>query len=128
MLVDTTVWVDFFRDNETKQVKILESSISNHDDIFICGVIYTEILQGIHREKEYQLTIDALKPLLYLDMNQETFALAAEIFRKLRNNGITIRKTINCMIAAVAIENKIPLLHSDKDFLPIAKYCGLLAI
>lgn len=128
MLVDTTIWIDFLHGKDSKQVKLLESIIANRDGLFICGVILTEILQGISETKQYQTTKAALEPLSYLDMNQDTFLLAADIYRMLRKKGITIRKTIDCMIGAVAIENKIPLLHNDKDFLPMAKHCGLMSL
>ena len=58
-------------------------------------------------------------------MNQHTFVKAAELYRIVRHKGITIRNTVDCMIAAVAIEHDIPLLHNDRDFNPLAEYCGL---
>ena len=61
-------------------------------------------------------------------MSKETYIHAAEIYRFLRLRGITIRKTLDCMIAAVAIENNIPLLHHDRDFDPIEKYCRLQVV
>lgn len=128
MLIDTTVWIDFFRGKDNQQVKLLESTLANRDGLFICGVVLTEILQGISDTKQYQTTRASLEPLTYLDMSQDTFLLAADIFRMLRKKGITVRKTIDCMIGAVAIENNIPLLHNDKDFVPMVKYCGLISL
>ena len=61
-------------------------------------------------------------------MTQATFIRAAEIFRLLRRKGITVRRSIDCMIAAVATEHEIPLLHNDRDFIPIAKHCGMKMI
>jgi predicted nucleic acid-binding protein len=82
-------------------------------------------LQRIFNLKEYHQVSSVLQNLIFLNMSWETHVAAAEIYRTLRRRGITIRKTIDCMIAAVALENDIPLLHRDRDFDPIKKYCGL---
>ncbi|MBI1871666.1 MAG: PIN domain nuclease [Chlamydiae bacterium] len=125
ILVDTTVWIDFFRDKETSHVAYLEFLLKNHEDVCLCGVILTEILQGIRDEKEYHETFQLLRSLIFIEMDFDTFLLSADIYRKLKAKGVTIRKSIDCMIAAVAIENKLKLLQNDRDFGPIARYCGL---
>jgi hypothetical protein len=61
-------------------------------------------------------------------MERHTFVNAAELYRTLRKRGITIRKTIDCLIASVAIEHDIPLLHNDDDFDPMEKFCGLKVV
>lgn len=127
-IVDTTVWIDFFKNRDTDQIIPLLSAIQNQDDICICGVILTEILQGIRNPNEYTEVKDALKSLVMLPIYESTFVFAADIYRKLRKHGITVRKTIDCIIAAVALENKIPLLHNDKDFELIAKHFELKTI
>jgi len=128
ILVDTTVWIDFFSGKNTKQVTELIKFIEQREELCICGIVLTEILQGIKHAKEYAQVKDLLNSLLFLEMKKGSFILAAEIYRSLRWRGITIRKTLDCMIAAIAIEYKIPLLHNDRDFVPIAKYCGLNVI
>lgn len=125
ILVDTTVWIDFFSNRDTKQVTRLIQFIEEKDDLCLCGVILTEILQGIKNPREHRQVEKMMDTLLFLEMNKETFILAADIYRSLRLRGITVRKTLDCMIAAVAIENKVLLLHHDRDFDPIEKYCGL---
>jgi predicted nucleic acid-binding protein len=125
MLVDTTVWIDFFRGTNTRQVSVLEESIGRQDELFYCGVILTEILQGISRKKQSQHVKSLFGSLLYLDFSHDIYIQAADIYVKLREKGVTVRKTIDCLIAALAISNELPLLHSDKDFIPIEKYCGL---
>ena len=124
IMVDTTVWIDFFNDIETIQVTILEESLNNGEDICICGVILTEILQGIRANNQYLKTKSYLENLIFLPMNYSTFIKSAEIFRYLRKCGITIRKPIDCMIAAVSIENNASLLHNDRDFDHIEIYKG----
>jgi predicted nucleic acid-binding protein len=125
ILIDTSVWVSFFKDQPIKQVSRLIELIEQKEELCICGVILTEILQGIRNLKERERIENLLNSLLFFSMKKETFILAADLYCSLRKQGITIRKTIDCMIAAVAIENKIPLLHNDRDFDPITKYCGL---
>jgi predicted nucleic acid-binding protein len=121
VLIDTTVWVDLFSGLTTSQVTTLESLITRREDICSCGVILTEVLQGIRDYKEHAKTQAIFSNLLYLPMTRETFLLAAHIYRSLRARGITIRNSIDCMIAAVCIENKVALLHHDRDFALISK-------
>ena len=125
ILVDTTVWIDFFAAKSASYVKILEDLIEQKEDICVCGIILTEVLQGIKGENEFKKTKNIFTSLLFLPMSYETFLRAAEIFRGLRQKGITIRKSMDCMIASVAIELNIPLLHNDKDFKPIERHFGL---
>jgi len=126
VLVDTTVWIDFFSSNPAGQhVKALEKLIEGREDICLCGVILTELLQGIRNDFEFRQTRDLLANLIFLPMHYAEYVRSAEIYRDLRRRGITIRKSVDCMIAAVAIEHDVALLHNDKDFIPIEKYCGL---
>ncbi len=125
VLVDTTVWIDLFSGLATPQVTVLESLIVPKEDICLCGVILTEVLQGIRDDKEYAKAQGIFSDLLYLSMIRETFLLAAHIYRSLRARGITIRNSIDCMIAAVCIENKVKLLHNDRDFDLISKHFDL---
>jgi predicted nucleic acid-binding protein len=125
ILVDTSVWIDFFKAQTTSQVILLEQSIKDNKDICICGVILSEVLQGIRNERQYKLTKSYFNSLIFLPMNYTTFIKSAEIYRYLRRNGVTIRKPIDCMIAAVSIQNNILLLHNDKDFGSIEKYSDL---
>lgn len=124
-VVDTSVWIDLFAGRDTPQVTFLESVIERKEDICICGVILTEVLQGIRDEKEYSDTESMLANLLFLSMSRETFLLAATIYRALRARGLTIRNSVDCMIAAVCIENEIRLLHNDRDFDLLAAHSEL---
>lgn len=125
VLVDTTVWIDFFAGQTLTHIETFESLLEQEEDICICGIILTEVLQGIRKETEFKKTKNLFNSLIFLPMSYSTFLQSAEIYRKLRQRGITIRKSIDCMIASVALENNIPLLHNDKDFLPIERYCKL---
>jgi len=125
VLVDTTVWIDFFADRSESHVAALEELIENEEDLCLCGIILAEVLQGIRSNEDYGRTKAYLGDLVFLPMQQATFIRAAEIYRSLRKRGVTIRKPVDCMIASVAIEHDIPLLHNDRDFDYMAKYSNL---
>ena len=119
-LVDTTVWIDFFRNEDAPHVRELERLIQLNEDVCICGVILTEVLQGIRDDKVYARTLAAFDVFILLPMTQQTFVKSAELYRSLRRRGLTIRNAIDCMIAAVAIEHDVPILHHDRDYDAIA--------
>lgn len=120
ILVDTTVWVDFFRGVDSPEVAELQKQIESSNDVCICGVILTEVLQGIRDEKSYATAKAIFESFLYLPMTRLTFQRAAGLYRSLRARGITIRNAADCMIASVALEHHVPLLHNDRDFDAIA--------
>ena len=125
VLIDTTVWIDFFADKSTPQVSVLELLISEGEDVCTCGIVLAEVLQGIRDDHVYRKTKSYFEYLVYLPMNQSTFVKSADMYRALRKKGITIRKPLDCMIASVAIVHRTQLLHNDRDFDPIQKQCGL---
>jgi predicted nucleic acid-binding protein len=125
VLVDTTVWIDFFADRGEPHVAALEKFIEIEEDLCLCGVILAEVLQGIRSDEDDIKTKDYLDDLIFLPMGQATFVRAAEVYRSLRKKGVTIRKPVDCMIASVAIEHDIPLLHNDRDFDHIAMHSEL---
>ncbi len=125
ILVDTSVWIDFFSEKSYPQVAILEALIEEGEDLCLCGIVLTEVLQGIRDNRQYNKTKTILSNLIFLPMNRNTFLSAATIYRTLRKRGITIRNSVDCMIAAVCIENKVQLLHNDKDFNLIENHFSL---
>ncbi|MCP3870681.1 MAG: PIN domain nuclease [Gammaproteobacteria bacterium] len=128
ILVDTSVWIDFFAGRDLSHVATLEQLILDNEDLALCGIILTEILQGISHDTTYRHVRRDLSPLIMLPMPSTVFVRAADIYRKLRKQGITIRKSNDCIIAATALEHHCQLLHNDKDFLPIAKQFPLKAV
>ena len=128
ILVDTSVWIDFFAGRDLPHVATLEQFILENEDLALCGIILTEILQGIADDKAHRRVRSDLSPLIMLPMPETVFIRAADIYRKLRKAGITIRKSNDCIIAATALEHRCRLLHNDKDFLPIAEYCSLKVV
>jgi predicted nucleic acid-binding protein len=128
VLVDTTVWINFFAAKSTPEVAELERMLNEEEDICTCGIILTEVLQGIREDEDYQRTLSRFDIFLLLPMTRQTFLRASELYRSLRRRGVTIRKSVDCMIASVAIEHDIALLHNDRDFDPIEAYCGLKVV
>ncbi len=125
ILIDTTVWINFFADQQTAEVSKFESFVNEEEDLCVCGVIMTELLQGISDDQEFQKTKTLLAEMIYLPMSSTTFIQSAEIYRTLRKMGITIRKTIDFLIAALCIEHEVQLLHNDRDFTFIADHFPL---
>ena len=128
ILVDTSAWIDFFAGRELPHVAKLEQAILDNEDLALSGIILTEIFQGIADDTTYRRVRRYLSVLIMLPMPEPVFVRAAELYRKLRKQGITIRKTNDCIIAATALEHHCELLHNDKDFAPIAKYFSLKTI
>jgi hypothetical protein len=125
ILVDTSVWIDFFTGRDLAHVSRLEHLILNNEDLALCGIILTEILQGIGDDTTHRRVRRYLGPLIMLPMSEAVFLRAADIYRYLRMRDITVRKTNDCIIAATALEHHCSLLHNDKDFASIAEYFPL---
>ena len=128
ILVDTSVWIDFFAGRDLPHAARLEQFILDNEDLALCGIILTEILQGISDDTTYRRVRRDLSPLITLPMPPTVFVRAADIYRKLRKLGITIRKSNDCIIAATALEHHCQLLHNDKDFTPVAKHFSLKVV
>jgi predicted nucleic acid-binding protein len=117
IVVDTSVWIDFLTDVQTPPAERCAELIENGEPVALTDVILTEVLQGLRSEREARLVEQHLRafPILRLD-RIEDFVLAAELYRKARGAGITIRKTLDCLIAAPCVRTAAPLLHADADF------------
>lgn len=126
ILVDTSVWIEFLRASGSKYDLALDKMLENDEDICTTGMIIEEVLQGEPNEKEFnRLKKDFLTLPLYSPITPNTYVEAANIYRKCRSKGITIRKPIDCLIAAIAIDNDLLLFHNDRDFNQIAKVTKL---
>ncbi len=125
ILVDNSVWIDFFAGRELPHVIILEQLLQTDADIALCGIVLTEVLQGIANDRQHQTVKDYLSPLIQLDIQAPIWLSAADIYRNLRKQGITIRKTNDCVIAATALYYQSYLLHNDRDFDAIRQYYPL---
>ena len=126
ILIDSSVWIDFFNGTEGSAVSALEKLIADEEEVYLSEYILTEVLQGFRDEREYEAARQCLLrfPIARL-RNKDSYIEAAQIYRQCRKQGITIRKTADCLIARTAIENDLFLLHKDNDFNLIASVCPL---
>ena len=125
IVVDTSVWIDFFRDTPGRDSSGLEELIRDQNRVAICGIILQEILQGIKGRKAYTTTKERLLKLPFLNANRETYLLAAAIYRELRSHGITV-PTADVTIAAVCVGNGAPIFTRDEHFTEIGKHSRLM--
>ena len=128
ILVDTSVWIDFFNGADTHEISIFESSIENEESITYSGIILQELFQGINHVKQRKLVENHFVPFFELFPHKSTYLLAARIYRDSKSNGHPIRSSIDCLIAALAIENDCRLLHRDRDFKYIEEVSQLKVI
>lgn len=120
ILVDTSVWIDYFNGVENKQTENLDRILSEQS-VLLGDIILAEILQGFNSDKEFQLANQALDPLDCVHLGGKSLAIkAGSNFRFLRSKGLTIRKTVDMLIGSWCIEHEVELLHNDKDFDQIA--------
>lgn len=117
LLVDTSVWIDFFRNNENPKVDTLTEYLENDHPVLLCPVIVQEILQGIKSEVQFELVRkDLLAFDILIDDPLEAAIGAARLYRNLRKMGITIRKSNDCLIAYYSIRYSVEILYNDRDF------------
>jgi hypothetical protein len=117
IVVDTSVWIDVLNETGSPQALRCVELIEGGEPIALTDVVFTEILQGFRSDREARLVERHLKafPVLRLD-GLDDFALAAELYRRARRSGVTIRKTLDCLIAAPCVRTRAPILHADTDF------------
>jgi len=126
ILVDTSVWIDYLNGKESSLTNILDKALID-GLVSIGDLILLEILQGIKAEREYNKTKTTLALLEQYEMfGHKMVEKCAENFRFLRKKGITIRKTNDVIIATFCIENNLPLLFSDRDFIPFVDHLELI--
>lgn len=126
ILVDTSVWIDFLNGANSEERHALHRLIEEEEDISVTEIILTEILQGIKEDREFNTVKDYLLQFpIYRPKGILTYLKAAEIYRTCRKRGKTVRKTVDCIIAAICIENDFTLLHKDGDFAIIEACTGL---
>ena len=127
ILVDTSVLIDFLKGTKNKAVEKLEWALRKGIPFGINSLIFHEVLQGAASEKEYTLLDSYLRTQRFYDLKDaiESYASAARIYVKCRKKGITVRSTIDCLIAETALEHDLLLLHNDSDLAAIARVVPL---
>jgi predicted nucleic acid-binding protein len=125
ILVDSSVWIDYFRSADTPQVALLDSMFGQ-TPIAVGDLIAAEVLQGVRDEREFNWVKKTFELFAHVDLCNYGLALkASENYRLLQSKGVTIRKTIDTLIATRCIEGDLTLLHADRDFAPFVKHLGL---
>jgi predicted nucleic acid-binding protein len=125
ILVDSSVWIDYFRGTATPQAEKLESLLGA-EPIAAGDLILVEVLQGLVSDRDFNQARKLLTSLVIVDLAGQDIAIqAAKNFRALRALGVSVRKTIDTVIATRCIESGLPLLYSDRDFDPFVEHLGL---
>jgi predicted nucleic acid-binding protein len=128
ILVDSSVWIDYFNGSITAQTELLDRLLGR-EPLAIGDLILTEVLQGFVKERDFERARNMLTSLVVVELGGQEIAIqAAKNFRALRNLGVTVRKTIDTVIATRCIESGYDLLHDDRDFDPFAKHLGLRVV
>jgi predicted nucleic acid-binding protein len=125
ILVDSSVWIDYFNGAITPKTEKL-NSLLDRELLAIGDLILTEVLQGFAKERDFEAAKDLLTSLIVITLGGRDIAIrSAQNFRLLREIGVTVRKTIDLVIATHCIESDLELLHDDKDFAPFVKHLAL---
>jgi hypothetical protein len=125
ILIDSSVWIDYFNGKKTAQTDWLDSSLGN-TPIIISDLILTEVLQGFQTDKDFKIAMDPLLGIQFMSTGGKELALESAMnYRILRRKGVTVRKTIDIIIGTFCIHHEITLLHDDRDFDPMVKFLGL---
>jgi predicted nucleic acid-binding protein len=117
-LIDTSVWIDYFRDIENASTIKFASILEKNLPFGLTGVIYQEILQGAASEKDFNQLKNYLSTQRFFHPQDEivTYESAARLFYLCQRKSVTIRSTIDCLIAQIAIEYEVAILHNDQDY------------
>ena len=125
IVVDSSVWIDYFNGAKTRETELLDG-ILGLEPVMMGDLILAEVLQGFRTDRDVRKARIVLDTLEFKPMLGRDIALAsAAYYRALRAEGVTVRKTIDMLIATFCIENNHALLHSDRDFDPIKEHLGL---
>mgnify|MGYP001769702618 CR=1 FL=1 len=128
ILVDSSVWIDYFKGTITTKTERLDGLLG-HEPLAIGALILTEVLQGFDNDRDFSIARRMLTSLTVVELGGREIAIqAAKNFRVLRRLGVTVRKTIDTVIATRCIVSGYDLLHSDRDFDPFARHLGLRVV
>ena len=121
LLLDSSVWIDIFARRATAAVRYVESR-EEHEELATTGIVFQEVLHGIRDEARYERVRQVLWSSLILEPRElSTYEVAAQLYRRGRGAGLTIRKPNDCLIAAIALEHGALLVHNDRDFIALAQ-------
>jgi predicted nucleic acid-binding protein len=127
IVVDTTVWIDFFNGRDEPHVDRLAAMIDGDAGIALTDLTLTEVLRGIRDEEQVRLVDERLCAFDVLRLESlDDFRRAAQLYRTAHRHGLTIRRTVNCLIASVCLREQLPLMHNDADFDRLAEHSELV--
>ncbi len=125
IFVDSSVWIDFFNGTPSAETNRLDSLLGI-EPVGLGDLVLIEVLQGFRHDRDYDTAKELLTSLTIFELGGRDIAIkSADNFRFLRKKGVTVRKTIDVIIATFCINNDLPLLHSDKDFEPFHRHLKL---
>jgi len=125
IFVDSSVWIDYFRGVATPEADRLDVLLGN-EDLIVGDIVLAEVLQGFDAERDFRTALALFDTLALVEVGGRELAVeTARNFRRLRAKGVTVRKTIDTLIATYCIESGLSLLHSDRDFEPFVEHLGL---
>ena len=128
ILVDSSVWIDYFNGEITHQTAILDRLLGAQP-LFVGDLILAEVLQGFDADKDFDRARKLMQSFDLIELGGRQVAVqAARNFRTLRSKGVTVRKTIDVLIATKCLMAGIELLHDDRDFDPFEKHLGLRVV
>lgn len=125
IIPDSSVWIPFFLKRPDAASEKLVRLIEVEADVCICGPTLTELLQGVRHDAQQRKMASILESFEFLPQSRDTFLRAGDIYRTCRANGFTIRSSMDCLIAATALEHDAYVLHNDRDFDAMAKFFPL---
>lgn len=128
VLVDSSVWIDYFNGVSSRETDVLDDMLGK--ELVMTGdIIRAEVLRGFDSQSDYMRARRLLNTLAYADMlGREVADRSVIYYRQLRRRGITVRKTIDALIASFCIMRGHSLLHADRDFDPFARHFGLMVV
>jgi predicted nucleic acid-binding protein len=123
ILVDTSVWIEVFRARRPIDLE----SILDFDDVVTCLPVIQEVLQGFRDERAYRAAREAMfsLPIVESPIGEEVYSEAIDLYRNARRSGLTIRSSVDCLIAACAIRHDLELMHRDRDYTALAEISSL---
>ena len=129
LLVDSSVWIDWLRGADTDAVRFVMAR-EPQEEIALTQMIYLEVLQGVSSQRQFSATREILgSQTMLLPVHElQTFETAALLYRHAREQGLTVRKSTDCLIAALALEHGAVLVHNDRDFIALARAAPQLQI
>ena len=126
MIVDTSVWIDFLNGHPSAQAELLAKAFEDDAPIALPGLVYAEILLGLEDDLSAERIAQLLSAFQWVpEATAADYASAARLYRQCRARGITVRSTIDCIIAQLCLRDDLPLLAKDRDFVAIAQHSKL---